>query len=417
MIEHLTCRRGGGDRLSEKIAETIAFKTQIHQAWDGTEQRAALRTRPRRSVTYDYIGMKPWQSQYLRAVTYSQQTQLFQIPLWHTACKVKENIYEGQAVVPIPTDHLWQYRGCGNIMLWLSDGYGGTLFPIEYIGSSGVLGLGKQIERDWKNGQATLAPVAWGVLSNSDKYINYSSQISTMGITVEIMREAQAAALPELYNEFHDEEVKRMWGKNLPQEYNGEELFLIPPAWNEDINASFSRMANRLDNDTGLFRYDLRSTDPKETREIQYVLKSRRETNNLQRFFYRCKGRLHSFFAPTWLNDVELAADAPAGQNYLLTKWPGYWKYFSAGQRRKTLIVFMKDFTGMILKVAGYTTDETGELGKIYLDAPLVSPLRNSDISMISYLCRYRHDSDSMTTDYETVDLSTTSFIFAEVTQ
>ncbi|TWH48561.1 hypothetical protein [Sporomusa sp. KB1] len=403
--------------MADKISETIEFLTQIHKAWDGTEQRAALRARPRRSVSYDYISMQPWQSQYLRALTYSQQTQLFQIPLWHAADKINEQIYEAQAVIPISTDCIWQYRGCSHAMVWLDDSYGGTLYTLEQLGSAGVLGLNKQFDREWERGVLTVAPVAWGVLSQADKYLNYTSALSSMTLTVEILHEAQAPAFPGQYDEFHDEEVKLIWGRGLPVIYNGAELFLVPPTWSDDINASFSRLANRLDNSTGAFLYDLRSPDPTETREIQYILKGRREINNLQRFFYRCKGRLHSFYAPTWLMDVELAVDAPAGQNYLLSKWPGYWKYFGGGQRRKTLLVFHKDLSASILNVAGYTTNETGELGKIYLDAPLKQALRKSDILMISYLCRYRLDNDLMTTDYETVGIAKSSLTLAEVTE
>lgn len=403
--------------MSEKITETIAFLTQIHTAWDGTEQRAALRSKPRRSVSYDYISMKPWQSQYLRALTYSQQTQLFQIPLWHTACQVETEIYKSQANIPIETNRIWQYRGCSNVMLWLSDTYGGTLYPLEYVAGEGALGFGKQIERDWKRKQATVAPVAWGILSQSDKYINYTGDISSMTLTVELMRESLAPAFPTAYDENHNEKTKQLWGRGLPEKYNGAELFLLPPSWTEDMNANYSRLANRLDNETGQLRYDLRSPDPIETREIEYVLKSRQEINNLQRFFYRCKGRLHSFYAPTWLNDVELAYDAPAGQNYLLTKWTEYWKYFATCKRRKTLVVFDKDFTGRIIKIAGYSTNDTGEYGKIYLESPLPAPLRKNDTLMISYLCRYRHDNDTMTTDYETVNIATTSFTLTEVTE
>ena len=60
--------------MSDKIVEKLEYKTQIHTAWDGTEQRMALRSEPRRFVSYDYIGNETWQSQYLRMLTFGQQT-------------------------------------------------------------------------------------------------------------------------------------------------------------------------------------------------------------------------------------------------------------------------------------------------------------------------------------------------------
>lgn len=415
MIGPLTFRHGGGDGL--KIAETIEFLTQIHKSWDGTEQRAALRTRPRRMVSYDYIGMESWQSQYIRALAYSQQTQLLQIPLWHAATRTKQKYYSGGVSFSVPAESVWQYRGCSNAQLWLSDGYGGTLFPINVVASDGTVHLKKQFDNDWHAGATIACPVAWGIFSQEDKYTNTTSQFASVTMNIELMREQQAPTFPPAMDEYHYEPAKQLWGHGLPAVYNGAELFLTPPSWTDEMQANFKRNAFRLDNSTGTFRYDLRSADPQETREIEYVMKEKREINNLQRFFYRCKGRYKSFFAPTWLQDVELVADAEAGDNFLLAKWSLYWKYFSVGQRRKTLVVFDKDFSAQIITVAGYATNETGEFGKIYLDSPLRKPIRINNTLMISYLCRYRLDNDSMITDYQTTDVALTSLTMMEVTE
>jgi hypothetical protein len=83
--------------------------------------------------------------------------------------------------------------------------------------------------------------------------------------------------------------------------------------------------------------------------------------------------------------------------------------------RRRIIVIFMKNNTTQILPIAGFTTDTTGERGKVILDSKLKSTIRKNDIAMISFLCRYRHDSDTMTIDYETVEIASTAFSFAEV--
>lgn len=395
----------------------MEFLTQIHTAWDGTEQRAGLRPVPRRSISYEYIGVKTWQSQYLRALTYSQQTQLLQFPLWHATTSLSRNAYVGDTTLHIPIDRLWGSRDAGAIMTWKDDDVGGTVLPLNTIASDGTLGLSKMLKENCRVGVTVITPIVWGVLRQEDKYINMHSTLTTMQINVELIANQGAPGFPAAMDEYHNEPVPQPWGTGLPATYQGAEVFLTPPPWTDNMNANFTRNANRLDNQSGIFQYDLKSTDPSETKEIEYVTTSRKEISNLQRFFCRCKGRLKSFRAPTWLSDVELAEDAPAGQSYLLARWPLYWKYYANGQRRKTLVAFMRGGSGRLLKIAGYAMDETGQRGKIYLDDPLTMPLRREDVAMLSYLCRYRLGSDTLVTDYESVDVATMDISMIEVSE
>ena len=395
----------------------MEFLTQIHTAWDNTEQRAALRPVPRRYFSYEYIGIETWQSQYLRALTYSQQTQLIQFPLWHAGTELTREATAGDDAIHIPVERIWGFRNISAVTLWQSDAEGGPVLSLRSIASDGTLGLTKELKANWHPGTCSVIPLAWIVLQQEDKFVNVHSMQTTMQINGELIANQGAPAFPAAMDEYHDEPLKLFWGSGLPATYQGGEIFLVPPPWTENVSASFSRNANRLDNKTGVFKYDLKSTDPSETKEIEYVATSRVEISNLQRFFCRCKGRLKSFWAPTWLSDVELAEDAPAGQSYLLVQWPMYWKYYTNGQRRKTLVAFMQGGSCRILKIAGYALDETGLRGKIYLDEPLKQLLTRAETVMLSYLCRYRLDSDTMVTDYETVDVATMTFGMKEVNE
>lgn len=403
--------------MSEKITEKIEFLTQIHTAWNKTEQRVALRSEPRRYISYDYIGIETWQSQYLRSLTYSQQTQLIQFPLWHATSILETMHYAGQTNIQVNPKNLWSYRNVGGIMLWQDDDLGGEQFGIRYITANGVVGLTKQLTSDWLQGSAKVIPVIWGVLQQEDKYTNGNSNLSSMILNVELIANQQAPEFPASFSEFNDEVIEGFYNKNLPKKYLDVEIYMVPPPWVKDIDANYSRNANRLDNKSGIFKYDLKSIDVAETRQIEYLGISRAEVNNLQRFFYRCKGRQKSFFAPTWLNDIELAENAPNGQIYIIAKWSMYWKYYSKSNRRKTIIVFYVDGTSEILKIAGYTTTADGNNGKIYLDQPLSKPLLKDKVAMISFLCRYRHDSDTMIVDYSTVRSASTNYTFVEVSE
>lgn len=400
-----------------KISETLEFLTQIHTSWNNTEQRMALRKYPRRFLSYDYIGVNSTQSEYLRALLYSRQTEQIEIPLWHAASSLPEKTFLGQTQINLEPGVLWPYRGCRGAIFWHNDQVGGDRYALQQILGDGTLKLNEQIDTIYWPKRTTVCPVSYAVLQQEDKYSLYNSVHMSMQFNLELLTNEIMVPIAMALDEFHDEpwQTKNPWQTALPDQYMGIELFKIAPAWAADITASFIRNANKLDNQSGMVRYDLKSPDTSETKEIQYIGASRSEIYNLQRFFCRCKGRLKSFYAPTWLSDMVLAEDAPAGQGFLIVEWSMFWKYYAGLMRRRTIVIFMKNNTTQILPIAGFTTDTTGERGKVILDSKVKSTIRKNDIAMISFLCRYRHDSDTMTIDYETVEIASTAFSFAEV--
>ncbi len=401
-----------------KISERLEYLTQIHKSWDNTEQRAALRTSPRRFISYDYIGTKGSQSQYLRALAYSKQTEKIEIPLWHANCQLDEILFKGQTNIKAGKDKIWPYRGMSGLLLWSSDELGGDRYPLKYILGDGTVISGNIFARDYPPG-TIVCPVGWGVLQQESAYDTYSSMATSLQLNLELLPDYSITPVPDALDEYHYETFKTEdpWAKVLPTTYNSVELFTIPPSWTKDLSAKFTRNVNRMDNQSGVFKYDLKSLNPTETREIEYVAISRSEINNLQRFFCRCKGRLKSFYAPTWLSDMALQEDAPPGQNYLIVDWPLLWKYYANMNRRKTIVIFQRDYTATILKVAGYTTDDSGNYGKIFLDNQLTKAINKAEVLLISFLVRYRLDTDSMLVDYDTTDAGTTSLSFMEVNE
>lgn len=404
--------------MSDRIIERIEYKTQIHTAWDGSEQRMALRSEPRRYVSYDYVGVQTWHNQYLRMLTFGQQTQRIRFPLWHAQCILKLGVAADQTLIKIPAEALWGYRNIGAVMLWANDDVGGVKYDLAYITASGVLGLKKPLRTDWEAYKTVLVPVFYGVLNQESDYANMHSDLVTMTLNLELLQNQDAPEFPVAFDEWHPENPPEgTYIRGLPDMYMGAEVFKDEPPWLDDMSVSYSKNANRLDNETGVFRFDLKSSETSESRQIQYVGINRAECYNFQRFFMRQKGMLKSFYAPTWLNDLELAGDMMAGQIYLLLKFNMFWKYYATSRRRRTIIIFYVNGTCEILKIAGYAVDETGQYGKIYLENNLTHTIYKQQVRMVSYFCRYRFASDTMTVDYETNTSATMNLNFVEVNE
>lgn len=398
----------------QRIIEKIEYLTQIHTAWDGTEQRLALRDLPRRYITYEYIGMKSPESQYLRALTNNMQTKLIGFPFWHATRLLTETLWQGASQIELTPEDLWNYRDCMGVLLDGNEEKGQLL--IRSISSNGTLRLKKQLRRSYLAYKTVAIPVFYGLLNQEDNYTNLTSNLTDMLLNVELLRQGNELVLPEALDEFHYPRPVFWKAKNAPEEYLGAELFLLEPTWGDDIASSYFRNANRLDNQTGFVRYDLKSKDTTEVKKIAYASIGRADIQFLQRFFYRCKGAWKSFWMPTWLNDIDLAEDALSGSE-LFAEFDLYWQFYTTNSRRKHVIVFFKDGTIEFLKIAGYTTDETGKRGRIFLENALKRPMRRKDISMISFLCRFRFNSDTLTMDYETTRDANTEIELKEVNE
>lgn len=403
--------------MANTISETLEYKTQIHTAWDGAEQRLALRQYPRRSVSYDYYGLTASQSQYLRALCYAKQNTRIEIPLWHACCRLTETAYANFSHIKIATVDLWPFRGCSGVEFWHNDQQGGERYFLNALYGDGNLKLTEILESDYPIKTTAVYPVAYGYLQPEDKYTFYTASHTLMQLNVELLDDYALTSLPAALSEKNYEPwgAKTPYQTALPASYQGIEIFPPAPSWTGDLAANFSRRANKLDNESGLVKYDLKSIGSSENKEIEYVLSTKADINNFQRFFCKCKGRWKSFYAPTWLSDLVLTENAPKGQTYLLVQWPLYWQYYAKMSRRKVAVVFLKNGKTKILPLAGYSTDSSGEHGKVYLDNPLTETLQKADVAMISYLCRYRFDTDILTTDYDTTGIATVATTFTEV--
>lgn len=402
----------------QRITETIEFKTQIHVGWDNTEQRMALREHPRRNISYRYTGMSSRNSEYLRALCNGQQTQQLEFPLWSANRLLPQTRYEQQAHLQLTARDMWDYRDCHAVMLMKKyDGINAIseLFNLKSISANGFLQTTKQFTSQWDADSTIVVPVFWGILNQEDSYTNVTSQVADLCINVEFMPSIAAVELPETINEYNYPRLTFEKSLNADTEYKGYELFMFPPSWYQDQNISYSRNANRLDNETGYFRFDLKSAETTTTRVMDFYGLTKDEIHFLQRFFYRCKGQWKSFYMPSWTSDIKLAQDALAGDNIIYGEFLYYYKYYSSNNRRKLIIVFFENGTVQIIELAGWTVDKTGTMSKIYLKNNLKTNLLKDDIRMISFLCKVRHNSDIMTTQYETNEAASISFEVKEV--
>ena len=401
------------------ITEKISFLTQIHTAWDGTEQRQALRQFPRMYCSYDYSAMNLEQSQLLRMALYHNQSTMIRFPLWQCAFGLGEKLYNRTTAITIPNEMIWCFRNISMVMIWCNDEIGGLVYTIEYLTSFGEMGIDAPLDRDYEANSFSIIPVFYGVFEINGTYTTHHNEIMETTYNLERIRDQNLKYMfpEETHGIDHDEDFadSSVFRFGLPEYYNDMEVWRYEPDWVEPADGNYEKNTNRLDNDTGVFRFDVKSYDPIENVEYVYTCMTRATINNIQRFFFRHKGAWKSFYAPTWTSDIELAEDADAGTMVLYTKNIWYWKYYQKSTIRKKAIVFFRDNTYAFLDIAGYTINDDGDKGLIYLETECDRDLIKSEILMISFWVRYRFESDDMDIDYETNSVARIALTLKEV--
>lgn len=406
---------------NDQIIEKIQFKTDIITSYNGTEQRIGLRSVPRRYFSYKYDSMFNWESQYLRMLNSNQQNNAIYLPIWHRMSTLTKTVNVGSYYFNIDPYKLWGFKGTDSCFFYYGDNKNGSgaYYQTVAYNSDGSIRLKRPMSSIKELGWY-VAPICKVVIQSDTQLEARFSRDTNSTINFEIINNDYSPMIPSVY----DYEVDNNYGRmadptryKFQDKYNEIEIFKYEPTWNSDISFGFNKNAVKLDNDTGKFSYYIKSPLIQENRSFEIVTANLADTDNLQRFFYRRMGQLNPFYSPTWLSDITVDTDIKQSDGFISTSFSQYYLYYSNNQNRKTLIIFLKDMSTIILSIVGYTIyeDDNGERhGKIIVgDIPRDIPM--SEIKMVSFLCKYRLTTDELETAFDTTRVGTTTLPLKEV--
>ena len=403
------------------ITEKYEFLTQLHTAYDTTEQRMPLRSVPRIYISYDYEAMTPWQAQWLKAAISLKQTDTIYIPQWHNASNIVSVAYAGSTSISLSKQDMYKFRNCFAVMLFNENEIngGGEVYKLDKILTNNTISLKKGLSEDKYNNRDVVIPLMNCYIQPTDNVsYEFSSGITTT-INYEIMPEQGGPSFPEIYGEDNYEITNTTEYWEIDPSYLGKEIFKYPPTWENTIGDKIEKNAELLDNDTGRVFYDLKSESMASIKTISYMAITRSDINNFIKFFYRVKGKQFSFYIPTWLSDIESAFDLKANDSVIYTKLNMLYKFYAKNNKRKTIMLFLSDFTTRIVKISAYSYEVIDGVtyGKLFITGTIGENINKSDIEMISYLTKVRLDDDAITIKYETVTCASIDLTFREVDQ
>ena len=414
-----------------KITETYEYNTSIITSYDGKEQRLKTRQYPRRRFSFDYDAMDVFQAQWIRALLRQKQNRTQYIPLWFNVTPVVEDVLGGK-IIKVPINLLYNFENCDYVELFYEDDPLGRSknmvrkvrhYRIDDENNVGVIELKDPVSKGFRAGTTFVYPLI-NTCTQPSSDVNYVFARGTHTVlNFEEVNAVGKVSLPAKVLPYEGtSENFNMF--NLPQTFNDREVFLFTPTWegDESANLKIDKNVNKLDNNTGIFQYDLKSNYYYDTQTWDINLLDKSMIFDMKRFFRNVSGRYKAFYCPTWVNDIEPYEDIVGGQNYIITEFNGMYDYYEAVSRKKYIVILTRDFQTKIYKIFGYTTDTRHHptygkirVGKILLSENVSETIPLDNIMMISYLNLVRFDSDEIQFNYETDCVATTTVSFKEV--
>ena len=410
-----------------RITEKFEYNTKILTSYDGKEQRIQLLQYPRHLITFDYPSMNCFDAQWLRGLGKLRQTDAIHIPMWHNAFRMTDNYQylptTAVTYIQAPEESMFDLQNCEAIEIYQRADINQWDNFVKIISSvSGrTLRLKTLLTQSLDKRNSFIIPLRKCSIQpmTNLQYVYSNGTNISVGFEDILERNERIIVLDDYIYPYDITETWNRW--NLPERYKGREVFLFTPQWVDDdsVTMSIEKAVNRLDNETGIFYYDLRNNNTYDINTWNITLMNRQECHNMIRFFDRVKGMFKSFYAPSWVNDIELVEDIEAGKNFIYTDWRKIKFYYSNNTRKKKLIVFTKDWKYYIFDILAYLTETRSnnnkQYGKIMLSSPIQQTIPLNNILMCSYFNLVRLDSDSLQLNYETGYAANVSFSFREV--
>jgi len=366
--------------------------------------------------------MDCYEAQWLRGLGRMRQSDTYYIPMWHTPVYLKEDHIAGKALYIRP-ECMLSLDQCEWIEIFVRDdvNQGGinTIRKVyQYL--DGIIALEKSIDSPMNKKNTWIYPLKKCSVQPLEN-LNYifSNSTSITHNFEDLLLKPATVHIPDKYlSDYEDYRQRNRW--NLPELIDNRQVLTISPQWVEDSSVALSvdKAVNRLDNTTGVFLYDLKNTKSYDIHTLELSLLYKESINNMIRFFKRVKGRYKSFYAPTWVNDIQIYDDLFPTNNFVYTEWGKISDYYLSNKRPKKLVVFTKDWQSYILDILSYGYEMRADgtrIGKVIFTRPIGFRLSKDKILMASYLNLVRFESDELQLNYETNNIANVTLVMREV--
>lgn len=364
------------------ILERVAYLTDVLTSERATEQRRALRSKPRRSIEANFARTRAIQDRLANFFT-GTGAQPFLVPLWFEQHRLGVTVSPATTSLAFPSGDLAQreFRD-GDVAIIIDKNP--DVFDIVEIGAVNLLTqtieLASGITQEW-HAASRIIPLRLARLIDRPSMSNRTDEVGTTAVRFELIDGDIGGA---------------SWGFCVP-------LLKLEPNWGQSVEHGYERLIFPMDNQIASQYMVDPSDQTLVTQRANYTLRFRDQVRYLRDFINQAMGRAMRFYAPTYTDDVQPVDDfeIPGGVNYFDIQPCGLWEGTRTRQfSRRTLGFFFNDGSPPFYRVVE-SVEPVGLSGppyrmaaeRIYVDQ-VMPPVDLRSIKRISWMQVVRFDQD-----------------------
>lgn len=378
------------------VIESLEWKTNVMRSYNGTEQRRAIRTKPRRTFEYTLSRFKG-DAQLLQSMLIGWQNRVFALPVWTDKVVLQVDQAAGDTVVLVnPTNY--SFSAGKSLIMYLSP----TEFEVaDILSMSSTITLVRALEKAWPKGTAVY-PVIEAHLPKSTSIRRLTDSVLEGRVTFETNPADTDPYIPT--------------GGTFPT-YAGTELITAQPNWEGGLNGTFDFAFNTLDYETGAIGWLASEDYSTNSRPYSWLFADRTSITEFRRFLGRRRGMVKTCWAPTWNDDFTVVANIAPSDTSIIVADNGYADLVQANAAHNRIMIRtsgdQKYYRQILDSVKGPGANQI----TLTLDSPLGTAYTAKQVQAVHYLQLCRLMSDKITIQWKANATAIVETMFFTVTE
>ncbi|MBP8110717.1 MAG: hypothetical protein KAY00_00050 [Agitococcus sp.] len=354
---------------STPIIERLEWRTDVLLAYNGSEQRIALRQTPRRYFEFGFLVPTLLERQKLEAAISANGSQSWDLPIWTDSTPCTSAVSNGDVVVYADTVGRDFVAG-GKALLLATNG--NTLIINISTFTATQLNLSSAVVGAW--------PIETAVIPLRTAYLEQNQQISRF----------TASAIYGVVRFLCDDISE--WPTTTETEYRDYPVLTTPSNWSQDLTLDYQRKMQIVDFGVGGIYRDDESSLPVFVQSHHFVLDSRQKITDFRKFLYSRRGRLNALWIPTFMPDLSFVALSSTALDITNI---GYTTLYNQTINRRDIRIELTNGNVYYRRIVASTVI-SGTVERLTLDSVLGVSVTAADVEKISFMMFGRLDTDAI---------------------
>ena len=380
------------------VTETREYLTNIMTAYDQTEQRAALRDKPRNTMAYTLLLHGADASRFDWLLT-AAQAQVLLMPYWPMPFHLTAAAANGALALQLDGD-LPPWVVAGEQLAMVYGGRSSVPVTVQSVAGKTVNLVAPGLPGAWPKG-AMVYPT-WQVRAqDSLAFKRHTPTVSEASISLSRQISGAAAPVPASVADMTYDSLEV-----LPRDSN----------WRDGQDVTMAWMTDLMDGQRGRTSYEVLSKAQQRTSSGSVLLDNLAKANWWQAFYDRHKGRRGVFYAPTRSRDLPLVKSPTPAKSVFAVAGTQFHALMQPGTTMLThIMIKLQSQAHQLFKIASLEVDYVNDVTYIKTVEPWTQAYRPEQALTYYLASKCRLGSDTMTINWRAALLGETQIAVTTV--